>query len=82
MKLYEKETPTQLLSSEYCQIILEWFLLFLLLFCFSKKQKKNVARMTNPQSKHYLTSGKVSYWIKVLLKCVLRTTKSKYSDRN
>ena len=40
MKLYEKETPTQLLSSEYCQIILEWFLLFLLLFCFSKKQKK------------------------------------------
>ena len=81
MKFYEKETPTQLLSSEYCQIILEWFLLFLL-FCFSKKKKKNVARMTNPQSKHYLTSGKVSYWIKFLLKCVLRTTKSKYSDRN
>ena len=81
MKLYEEETPTQLLSSEYSQIILEWFLLFLLLFCFSNK-KKNVARMTNPQSKHYLTSDKVSYWIKVLLKCVLRTTKSKYSDRN
>ena len=41
MKLYEEETPTQLLSSEYSQIILEWFLLFLLLFCFSKKKKRS-----------------------------------------
>ena len=48
MKLYEKETPTQLLSSEYCQIILEWFLLFLLLFCFKKKKKKRSKNDESP----------------------------------